>query len=389
VLAAFGFSIHNTLTMLGIGAGVVCWWMIAMLCSKKCRTHHWKTGNIGSAGSGHAASEWTDHRCLDRHRCGLFSVSWPMAVFSGLRRGVIYKQFSNHIISSMTSVGVVALTLTAVALCVAASRQGSHEEAASGSLACSTAVLTKRWAGTPARGRLAVRPSGGSAGLIWHHRLGWVFLCSSARPAGFFACPEDQGTLFTLVASPTGPRRSARSRFISNRSKLLSWKTEGMTSVESVCLAWWLQLCGLKGQNLVGLCAAKRLGRNAPRRRQSVQAVAVGRLVAFSQIQDRHGVSHRAALGPASLACIRLRFLILQGQRGQKPRAIASEARNQLLGHGKRKARSSPLPAQRVRGAAQFNLDIGTWPPCRGDGECQPPRMWARLLHRLGGSLCE
>ncbi|GLU31944.1 efflux RND transporter permease subunit [Trinickia caryophylli] len=209
----------------------------------------------------------------------LSAVFVPMAFFSGAT-GVIYRQFSVTIVTSMLLSVLVALILTP-ALCATLLRPREAHGGRRGLGRWFDSTFERGVAayGTGVRGVLARGNRILIAFVVSLGVLAWLF----GRLPGSFLPVEDQGIVMTAVQLPTGALRDRTARVLDEVTRY--YLSEERDAVEGVMTIEGFGFSG-SGQN-VGL-AFVRLKPFAERRaaRLSAEAVAQRATAAFERITD-------------------------------------------------------------------------------------------------------
>jgi multidrug efflux pump len=347
ILWAFGFSI-NTLTMFGMVLAIGLLVDDAIVVVENVERVMHEDGLSPKEATRKSMKQITS--ALIGIALVLSAVFVPMAFFGG-STGVIYRQFSITVVSSMVLSVVVALILTP-ALCATMLKPIEHnKKPESGFFAWFNRLMdrsTDRY--QTALGKILSQSIRYMLiyGLLV---LGLVFLFT--RLPTSFLPDEDQGTMFTQMILPQGASQE-RSAAVMNKIEKFYLEDEA-ENVEAIFSVIGFSFSG-QGQNSGLVFVKLKDWKERSRDDQNVKAIAGRAMAHFSQFKEAAAF---AFVPPAirELGNSSGFDFQLQDLSGLGHEALIS-ARNQLLGMA---AQDSRLMAVRPNGqedTAQFKIDI-------------------------------
>ena len=347
ILWAFGFSI-NTLTMFGMVLSIGLLVDDAIVVVENVERVMHEEGLSPKEATRKSMKQITS--ALIGIALVLSAVFVPMAFFGG-STGVIYRQFSITVVSSMILSVIVALVLTPALCATMLKPVDQHKKPDKGFFAWFNRVID--------RSTLSYQSALGKIlnqtirymliyGLLV---VGLVFLFT--RLPTSFLPDEDQGTMFTQMVLPQGASQE-RSSVIMNKIEKYYLEDEA-ENVESIFSVIGFSFSG-QGQNSGLVFVKLKDWKERTRDDQHVKAIAGRAMAHFSQFKEAAAFAFVppaiSELGNSSGFNFQLQDLSGLGHEA------LINARNQLLGMA---AQDSRLMAVRPNGqedTAQFKIDI-------------------------------
>ena len=349
VLAAFGFSI-NTLTMFGMVLAIGLLVDDAIVVVENVERLMAEEGLTPRQATRKSMEQITG--ALVGIGMVLSAVFIPMAFFGG-STGVIYRQFSITIVSSMVLSVIVALVFTP-ALCATLLKpipKGHHgsKKGFFGWFNRSFDRSSNAYANSVARG---LNRTGRIMFIYLLIVVGMVFLFT--RIPTSFLPNEDQGIMYAQVQTPAGAT-AQRTQAVLDEATRYFLENEKDT-VESVFAINGFNFGG-KGQNSGMMFVKLRNWDDRPETRQRVDALAARSIGWFAEnIRDARVLAFAppsvAELGNAS------GFDFMLMDRAGLGHARLQEARNQLLAQAMQSKVLTAVRPNGVEDAPQYKLDI-------------------------------
>ncbi|MGJ8691308.1 MAG: efflux RND transporter permease subunit [Thalassotalea sp.] len=347
ILWAFGYSI-NTLTMFGMVLAIGLLVDDAIVVVENVERVMHEEGLSPREATRKSMKQITS--ALIGIALVLSAVFIPMAFFGG-STGVIYRQFSITIVSSMALSVVVALILTPALCATLLKPVDQHKKPETGFFAWFNKVMfgaTQKYQSS----LVHILARTGRYMLIYGLLIGGLIYLFAKLPTSFLP-DEDQGTMFTQMVLPQGASQE-RSAEIMNKIEKFYLEDEA-ENVEAIFSVIGFSFSG-NGQNS-GLVFVKLKDWDLRQRDdQHVKAIAGRAMAHFSQFNDAMAFAFVPPsireLGNASGFDFQLQDL---GGLGHE--ALIG-ARNQLLGMASQDHRLMGVRPNGQEDTAQFKIDI-------------------------------